>query len=58
MNHVSETPPTLWGPLEYKVPRRVVPIECFPTTISPTGQKIQRHRLREMATELMRIGEQ
>ena len=36
----------------YKVPRRFVPIDAFPTTPSANGTKIQRARLRAMAGEL------
>jgi fatty-acyl-CoA synthase len=43
---------------KYKVPRRVVPMERFPTTTSPNGEKIQRNRLREMATQLMKVDAQ
>jgi fatty-acyl-CoA synthase len=35
----------------YKVPRRIFPVEAFPTTLSANGTKIQRNKLREMALE-------
>jgi len=38
----------------YKVPRRFVAIEAFPTTASANGTKIQRAKLREMALALTR----
>ncbi len=37
----------------YKVPKRIVPLEAMPTTISANGVKIQRARLRQMAAELL-----
>jgi fatty-acyl-CoA synthase len=36
----------------YKVPRRFIAIDAFPTTPSANGTKIQRARLRAMAAEL------
>ncbi|MGH3320049.1 MAG: AMP-binding protein [Streptosporangiaceae bacterium] len=33
----------------YKVPRRILTVDEFPTTDSPNGRKIQKHRLRETA---------
>lgn len=36
----------------YKVPRRFVAIDAFPTTASANGTKIQRAKLRAMASEL------
>ncbi|MDP6773345.1 MAG: AMP-binding protein [Rhodospirillales bacterium] len=40
------------GMAGYKVPRRFLAIEEFPTTDGPNGVKIQRARLRRMAAEL------
>jgi fatty-acyl-CoA synthase len=40
----------------YKVPRRFVPIDAFPTTPSANGTKIQRARLRAMAAEIAALG--
>ena len=37
----------------YKVPERVVQVAEFPVTLSANGTKIQRARLREMATSLL-----
>lgn len=37
----------------YKVPKRIVALEAMPTTLSANGVKIQRARLRQMATELL-----
>lgn len=37
---------------KYKVPARILPLDEFPTTKSPNGMKIQRAKLREMASEL------
>jgi fatty-acyl-CoA synthase len=37
----------------YKVPRRIVVVEEFPVTTGPNGVKIQKNRLREMASELL-----
>ena len=37
----------------YKVPRRVFIIDAFPTTLSANGTKIQKSRLRVLATELL-----
>lgn len=37
----------------FKVPARVITLENFPSTDGPNGRKIQRGRLRDMATELM-----
>ncbi len=39
------------GLANYKVPIAVFPVEDFPRTPSANGAKIQRNRLREMATE-------
>jgi len=39
---------------KYKVPVRFIELDDFPRTDSPNGQKIQRVRLREMATEQLR----
>lgn len=36
----------------YKVPKRVVVLDAFPMTHSANGTKIQKARLREMATEI------
>ncbi len=38
------------GLANYKVPMRVLAVPEFPVTPSPNGPKIQRTRLREMAT--------
>jgi fatty-acyl-CoA synthase len=38
----------------YKQPKRVVTLSAFPVTESPNGTKIQRVKLREMATDLLR----
>nr|MDP9488105.1 AMP-binding protein [Actinomycetota bacterium] len=38
---------------KFKVPRRLVALPDFPKADSPNGLKVQRHRLREMATEAM-----
>lgn len=38
----------------YKVPQRVFPIDVFPVTVSANATKIQKHKLRELAQELMR----
>ncbi|MEA2760528.1 MAG: hypothetical protein QOH65_3284 [Methylobacteriaceae bacterium] len=37
----------------YKRPARIITLQAFPTTDSPNGVKIQRAKLREMASELM-----
>jgi fatty-acyl-CoA synthase len=37
----------------YKRPARIVTLQAFPTTDSPNGVKIQRAKLREMASEIM-----
>ena len=37
----------------FKVPARIFALDAFPTTASPNGEKIQRARLRAMATELL-----
>jgi len=37
----------------YKRPARIVRLQAFPTTESPNGVKIQRARLREMASTIM-----
>lgn len=37
----------------YKVPRRMFLIDAFPTTLSANGTKIQKSRLRVLATELL-----
>lgn len=41
------------GVADYKVPRRIYLLDEFPVVIGPNGAKIQRHRLREMATGLL-----
>ena len=46
----------LAGLAKFKAPVRFAPLGEFPTTKSANGVKIQRARLREMATELMRAG--
>jgi fatty-acyl-CoA synthase len=33
----------------FKVPARVIPLDAFPVTRSPNGEKVQRGKLREMA---------
>lgn len=38
---------------DFKVPVRIVPVEAFPAAMGPNGEKIQRHRLRTMATSLL-----
>jgi fatty-acyl-CoA synthase len=38
----------------FKVPRRIVVVDAFPTVDSPNGLKVQRVRLREMAESLLR----
>ena len=38
---------------DFKVPVRIVPVETFPVAMGPNGEKIQRHRLRAMATSLL-----
>jgi fatty-acyl-CoA synthase len=40
----------------YKRPARIVTLQAFPTTDSPNGVKIQRAKLREMASEIMNAG--
>jgi fatty-acyl-CoA synthase len=40
----------------YKRPVRIVTLQAFPTTDSPNGVKIQRAKLREMASEIMNAG--
>ena len=42
---------------QYKVPQRVFPIDVFPVTPGANATKIQRHRLRELAEQLMRSHE-
>lgn len=42
------------GLANYKAPTRVFAVDAFPTTPSANGPKIQRHRLRQMAEELLR----
>jgi fatty-acyl-CoA synthase len=37
----------------YKVPQRVFPIDVFPVTSSANATKIQKHKLRELAEQLM-----
>ncbi|SMY12307.1 AMP-binding protein [Brevibacterium jeotgali] len=37
----------------FKVPRRVVPLQEFPTVRGANGDKIQRNRLREMAEDVL-----
>jgi fatty-acyl-CoA synthase len=37
----------------YKRPARIITLQAFPTTDSPNGVKIQRAKLREMASEMM-----
>jgi len=37
----------------YKRPARIVTLESFPTTVSPNGVKIQRAKLRDMASAMM-----
>lgn len=39
------------GLARYKVPARFIVLDRFPTTPSPNGEKIQRVKLRQMATE-------
>ena len=39
----------------FKVPTRVFCLDAFPSTTGPNGTKVQRHRLREMADEFMRL---
>ncbi len=41
---------------DFKVPHRFVPIARFPVAMSPNGEKIQRHKLKEMATVLLGNG--
>jgi len=36
----------------YKLPRRLFSLEAFPTTASANGTKIQRAKLRELASRL------
>ncbi len=38
---------------KYKVPKRVIALDTYPTTPSPNGEKIQRVRLREMAGDIL-----
>jgi fatty-acyl-CoA synthase len=38
---------------KYKWPVRFVALDAFPTTASPNGVKVQRHRLRELAAALL-----
>ena len=35
---------------DFKVPRHFVEVEAFPVAVSPNGEKIQRGKLKEMAT--------
>ncbi len=42
----------------FKVPRRVLVVDAFPTTRSANGDKVQRVRLREMATEALAEGQE
>jgi fatty-acyl-CoA synthase len=37
----------------YKCPARIIRLQAFPTTNSPNGVKIQRAKLRDMASEMM-----
>jgi acyl-CoA synthetase (AMP-forming)/AMP-acid ligase II len=37
----------------YKVPRRVIPVDEFPTTQGPNGVKVQKVRLRELAARAL-----
>ena len=39
----------------FKVPARVFCLDAFPSTVGPNGTKVQRHRLRDMADEFMRL---
>ncbi|MBM3531199.1 MAG: hypothetical protein FJX62_24255 [Alphaproteobacteria bacterium] len=39
----------------FKVPARVFCLDAFPSTAGPNGTKVQRHRLRDMADEFMRL---
>lgn len=39
----------------FKQPSRIIPIEAFPVTDGPNGQKIQRARLREMAEAALAV---
>ena len=39
----------------FKVPERVFCLDAFPSTTGPNGTKVQRHRLRDMADEFMRL---
>lgn len=38
---------------DFKVPQHFIELEAFPVAISPNGEKIQRRRLKEMATEFV-----
>lgn len=38
---------------DFKVPQHFVQLDAFPVAMSPNGEKIQRRRLKEMATELV-----
>ncbi|WP_353185401.1 AMP-binding protein [Bosea sp. (in: a-proteobacteria)] len=38
---------------DFKVPVRIVTVAQFPVAMGPNGEKIQRHRLRAMATRLL-----
>jgi fatty-acyl-CoA synthase len=40
----------------YKRPVRIVTLQAFPTTDSPNGVKIQRAKLRDMASKIMNAG--
>ena len=39
----------------FKVPARIFCLDAFPSTTGPNGTKVQRHRLREMAEEQVRL---
>jgi fatty-acyl-CoA synthase len=45
------------GLAKFKVPVRYIPLDAFPMTMSPNGEKIQRVRLREMATAALSAGD-
>jgi fatty-acyl-CoA synthase len=38
---------------DFKVPQHFIQVESFPVAMSPNGEKIQRRRLKEMATEFV-----
>ena len=45
------------GMAKFKVPKRVIALEDFPTVDSANGPKVQRNRLREMAEKALEDGE-